>query len=155
MASMNITTNVVAISLSNELCGPKQNAGSLELHSYSWYSGNLDGACGKYVKDVMRAGGFLLDQGWPLFISEFGADGWGTNANDNNFLNCFFGLAAERDLEWAPWAFQGSYYLRRKVGTDEVYGLLDSSWGQLRNASFLQRLSTIQPPSQDVLLIKS
>ena len=79
----------------------------------------------------MRAGGFLLHQGWPLFISEFGADERWTNANGNNFLNCFFGLAAERDLDWALWALQGSYYLRGKIGADVVYGLLDSSWGQL------------------------
>ncbi|XXG49447.1 hypothetical protein AAC387_Pa02g3632 [Persea americana] len=79
-----------------------------ELHSYSWYRGSPNEACGKYVQDVMRSGGFLLDQGWPLFISEFGADESGTIANDNNFLNCFYGLAAERDLDWALWALQGS-----------------------------------------------
>ncbi|KAJ8645791.1 hypothetical protein MRB53_007539 [Persea americana] len=123
-----------------------------ELHSYSWYRGSPDEACSKYVQDVMRGGGFLLDQGWPLFISEFGADERGTNANDNNFLNCFLGLAAERDLDWALWTLQGSYYLRQGViGMEEFYGVLDSSWGQLRNASILQRLSAIQPATQEGL----
>eukprot|EP00268_Persea_americana_P055702 TRINITY_DN6499_c0_g1_i12.p1 TRINITY_DN6499_c0_g1~~TRINITY_DN6499_c0_g1_i12.p1 ORF type:complete len:351 (-),score=55.25 TRINITY_DN6499_c0_g1_i12:418-1434(-) len=126
-----------------------------ELHSYSWYRGSPDEACSKYVQDVMRGGGFLLDQGWPLFISEFGADERWTNANGNNFLNCFLGLAAERDLDWALWTLQGSYYLRQGViGMEEFYGVLDSSWGQLRNASILQRLSAIQPATQDPGLSK-
>ncbi|KAJ8645793.1 hypothetical protein MRB53_007541 [Persea americana] len=205
MATMfNTTTNVVAMSLRNELRGPRENVGDwyrymqkgaeavhsanpnvlviisglsfdtdlsflsksqlqltftdklvFEMHWYgfsdgkAWEDGNPNQVCGSVTGDVMRRGGFLLDQGWPLFFSEFGVDQRGINVNDNRFLNCFYGVAAELDLDWALWTFQGSYYFREgTTGLDEKYGLLDWSWCQLRNASFLQRISALQSPHQ-------
>lgn len=198
------TSNVVAMSLRNELRGSKQNVtdwyrymqngaeavhaanpnilvilsglrfdtdlsflsnkqveltftGKLvfELHWYgftdgrAWESGNPNQVCGTVTNNVMRKGGFLLDQGWPLFLSEFGADQRGTNVNDNRFLNCFYGFAAELDLDWALWTIQGSYYLREgKVGSDEAYGLLDWNWCGARNERFLQGISALQSPFQ-------
>ncbi|XP_042496063.1 glycosyl hydrolase 5 family protein-like [Macadamia integrifolia] len=200
----NGTTNVVGMSLRNELRGPKQNTtnwyrymqkgaetvhaanpnvlvilsglsfdkdftflvkqpvnltftGKLvfEVHWYSfsdgkaWESGNPNQVCGSVVNNLMRNAGFLLDQGWPLFVSEFGVDQRGTNVNDNRYLNCFFGVAADLDWDWALWTLVGSYYLREGVlGMDETYGLLDYAWSQSRNSSFLQRLSTLQTPFQ-------
>ncbi|RWR92632.1 Cellulase protein [Cinnamomum micranthum f. kanehirae] len=76
----------------------------------------------------------------------------GINVNDNRFLNCFYGIAAKLDLDWALWTLQGSYYIREgTIGLDEKYGLLDWSWCQLRNSSFLQRLSALQSPHQGLL----
>ncbi|WMV42600.1 hypothetical protein MTR67_035985 [Solanum verrucosum] len=197
-------TNVVGMSLRNELRGPKQNvndwyrymqkgaeavhaanpdvlvilsglsfdkdlsflrqrpinltfSGKLvfEIHRYSftdgksWETGNPNQVCGQVVNDIMSRGGFLLDQGYPLFVSEFGADQRGTNVNDNRYFNCFLGLAAELDFDWALWTLVGSYYLREGVvGLNEVYGVMDWNWCDIRNSSFLKRISAVQSPFQ-------
>ncbi|XP_043706685.1 glycosyl hydrolase 5 family protein-like [Telopea speciosissima] len=126
-----------------------------EVHWYSfsdgeaWKNGNSNQVCGSVVNNLMRKAGFLLDQGWPLFVSEFGLDQRGTNVNDNRFLNCFFGVSAELDWDWALWTLAGSYYLREGVmGMEETYGLLNYGWSDIRNSSFLQRLSSLQTPFQ-------
>ncbi|KAF8399806.1 hypothetical protein HHK36_015677 [Tetracentron sinense] len=126
-----------------------------EVHWYSfsdgkaWETGNANQVCGSVVNNMMRKGGFLLEQGWPLFLSEFGVDQRGSNVNDNRYLNCFFGVAAELDLDWALWTLVGSYSLREGVmGMDETYGLLTWSWCGTRNSSFLQRISALQSPFQ-------
>ncbi|RVW72603.1 hypothetical protein CK203_050611 [Vitis vinifera] len=148
-------TNVVGMSLRNELRGPKQNVkdwyrymqkGAEAVHSANpdvlvivsglsyehrpivrpearvgtdvhreisvrdalvWIHGwerlgnrQPQPVCGRVVESVMRRGGVLLEKGWPLFVSEFGVDQRGTNVNDNRYLNCFFGLAAELDFDW-------------------------------------------------------
>ncbi|KAK2636622.1 hypothetical protein Ddye_031414 [Dipteronia dyeriana] len=124
-----------------------------ELHWYgftdgqAWAEGNPNQVCGNVVNNMMRMSGFLLDQGWPLLVSEFGVDLRGGNVNDNRYLNCFLGWAAEHDLDWAYWTIVGSYYLREGVvGLNEYYGLLDWNWCDIRNSSFLQRLSALQSP---------
>ena len=40
--------------------------------------------------------GFLLDKGFPLFVSEFGMDERETITNDNKFKNCFLSYASDR-----------------------------------------------------------
>lgn len=124
-----------------------------EIHWYgftdgqAWVSGNPNQVCAQVVTNMMRRSGFLLDQGYPLFVSEFGADLRGTNVNDNRYLNCFLGWAAELDLDWAYWTLVGSYYLREGVvGLNEYYGLYNWNWSEIRNSSFLQRISAIQSP---------
>ncbi|VFQ75990.1 unnamed protein product [Cuscuta campestris] len=126
-----------------------------EVHRYSftdgaeWASGNPNRACGRITNDVMGRGGFVLDEGYPLFVSEFGIDQRGGNVNDNRFFNCFLGLTAELDVDWAVWTLAGSYYLREgTVGLEEFYGVLSWNWCQPRNLSFLQRISSIQSPFQ-------
>ncbi|KAE8687962.1 Cytochrome P450 86A2 [Hibiscus syriacus] len=39
---------------------------------------------------------------------------------DNNYMNCFLGVAAELDLDWALWTLVGSYYLREGPGLSEA-----------------------------------
>ncbi|KAF8412987.1 hypothetical protein HHK36_000959 [Tetracentron sinense] len=102
-----------------------------EVHWYgfsdwkAWETGNANQVCGSVVNNMMRKGGFLLEQGWPLFLSEFGVDQRGSNVNDN------------------------SYSLREGVmGMDETYGLLTWNWCGTRNSSFLQRISALQSPFQ-------
>ncbi|CAA3006098.1 uncharacterized protein LOC111406301 [Olea europaea var. sylvestris] len=196
------TKNVVAMSLRNELRGPKQNVTDwyrymqkgaeavhaanpnvlvilsglnydkdlsfilnkpvqltftnklvFEVHWYGfsngkeWETSNPNLVCGQVLGNLMGNAGFVLGQGFPLFVSEFGVDMRGTNVNDNRYFNCFMGWAAEYDLDWALWTLAGSYYLREGVvGRNEYYGVLDWNWCDVRNSSFLQRLSVLQSP---------
>ncbi|KAG6713877.1 hypothetical protein I3842_05G175000 [Carya illinoinensis] len=126
-----------------------------EMHWYgftdgkAWESGNPNQVCGRVVNNTMRLSGFLLEQGWPLFVSEFGIDMRGTIVNDNRYFNCFMAVAAEHDLDWALWTLVGSYYLREGViGLSEYYGVLDWNWHDIRNPSLLKRISTLQSPFQ-------
>jgi len=129
----------------------------LELHWYSFSEGqprasrNANQMCGEVTANVMRRAGFLLGQGLPLFVSEFGLDLRGLDANDNTYLNCFMAFAAQFDLDWALWTLGGSYYIRQGVvGMNEYYGVLNSDWSEVRNLSFLQRISAIQIPFQGI-----
>lgn len=124
-----------------------------EAHWYAftdgqaWVSGNPNQVCGQVAANMKRMSGYLVDQGWPLFVSEFGVDLRGTNVNDNRYLNCFIAYAAELDLDWALWTLVGSYYYRQGViGMEEFYGILNWDWTQVRNASFLQRIASLQLP---------
>ncbi|XVF02596.1 hypothetical protein REPUB_Repub04eG0188200 [Reevesia pubescens] len=124
-----------------------------EVHWYgfsdgqAWVAGNPNQVCGRIAIDMMSKSGFLVDQGYPLFVSEFGVDLRGTNVNDNRYLNCFLGVAAELDLDWALWTLVGSYYLREGViGLNEYYGIMDWNWCEIRNSSFLERISALQSP---------
>ncbi|EEF47609.1 glycosyl hydrolase 5 family protein [Ricinus communis] len=126
-----------------------------EVHWYgfsdgqAWRSGNPNQVCGRVVDNLMRISGFLLEQGWPMFVSEFGVDQRGTNVNDNRYLGCFIGVAAELDWDWALWTLVGSYYLRQGViGLNEYYGVLNWNWCDVRNSSFLQQISALQSPFQ-------
>ncbi|KAI3880990.1 hypothetical protein MKW92_035576 [Papaver armeniacum] len=98
-----------------------------EVHftnSHDWENGNVNHVCGNIMNNWMRRAGFLLEQGVaPLFLSEFGIDQRGVN--DNGYLNCLMGVAAEFDLDWALWSLVGNY-----------------------NSSFMERISSIQAPLQ-------
>ncbi|KAL4570148.1 hypothetical protein LXL04_025799 [Taraxacum kok-saghyz] len=198
------STNVVAMSLRNELRGPKQNVSVwyrymqkgaevihvanpnvlvimsglsydkdlsflqtqpvtltfnqklvFEVHWYGfsnseeWATGNPNEVCGRVVDNIMEKAGFLLDKGYPLFISEWGIDQRGTNENDNRYLNCFLAWAADHDLDWALWTLAGSYYFRQGVvGMEEFYGVLNWDWCGPRNSSFLEKISAVQSPLQ-------
>ncbi|CAL0325093.1 unnamed protein product [Lupinus luteus] len=113
----------------------------------AWLSGNPNQVCGQVAGNMKRSSGFLVDQGWPLFVSEFGIDLRGTNVNDNRYFSCFMAVAAELDLDFALWTLVGSYYFRQGVvGMEEFYGILNWDWTQVRNTSFLQRISALQLP---------
>ncbi|XP_010249431.1 PREDICTED: uncharacterized protein LOC104591975 [Nelumbo nucifera] len=198
----NGTSNVIGMSLRNELRGPKQNVSVwykymqqgaeavhranpdvltilsgldydkdlhflrnqplnlsftrklvFELHWYSfsdgdaWSTGNPNQVCGRVVNALKDKILFVLDQGYPLFVSEFGIDLRGGSLADNRYSNCIFGVAAELDFDWALWAFMGSYYLREGVmGLDEVYAVMNWGWSGPRNSTFLRRLSALQSP---------
>ncbi|CAL5349792.1 unnamed protein product [Camellia sinensis] len=107
-----------------------------EVHSYgffdgsTWITGNPNQVCGQVVDQMMRKGGFLLDQGYPFLMSEFGVDLRGTNENDNRYLNCILGVAAKLDLDW------------------EFFGVYNWNWCEARNSSFLERISAVQSPFQ-------
>ncbi|KAK9117367.1 hypothetical protein Sjap_016314 [Stephania japonica] len=131
-----------------------------ELHWYkfsdgnAWASGNPNQVCRNVVKSLKSRALFLLSQGWPLFVSEFGIDETGSNENDNRYSECMFGLMAKLDLDWAVWELQGSYYLRQgKADVDEPFGVLSFDWSGVRNKTFLQRLQAIQHPFQGVHVV--
>ncbi|XP_047316407.1 glycosyl hydrolase 5 family protein-like [Impatiens glandulifera] len=126
-----------------------------EVHWYgftdgtAWKSGNPNQVCGRIVSNVKRKAGFLVDKGYPLFVSEFGIEQKGTNVNDNRYFNCFMSVVAELDLDWALWTLVGSYYFREGIsGFDETYGLYNWNWCEDRNSTFLQRISAVQSPFQ-------
>lgn len=132
-----------------------------ELHWYAfsdgkiWENRNLNQVCGSFMDSFNKSGGFLLDQGWPLFLGEFGVDQRGTNKNDNRFLSCILGLAAELDFEWALWTLPGSYYVRQGVvNMDETYGVLSYGWCGPRNATFIDRISALQTPIQGTTVLE-
>ncbi|KAF5940042.1 hypothetical protein HYC85_021209 [Camellia sinensis] len=120
-----------------------------EVHSYgffdgsTWITGNPNQVCGQVVDQMMRKGGFLLDQGYPFLMSEFGVDLRGTNENDNRYLNCILGVAAKLDLDWALWTLAG-----RVIGSKEFFGVYNWNWCEARNSSFLERISAVQSPFQ-------
>ena len=133
-----------------------------EVHWYgftdgqAWKNGNPNQVCGRVVDNMMRISGFLLEQGWPLFMSEFGVDQRGTNVNDNRYSGCFLGVAAELDFDWALWTLVGSYYLRQGVvGMNEYYGVLNSNWSETRNSTFLQQISALQSPFRGMAFMAS
>ncbi|XP_010549752.1 PREDICTED: uncharacterized protein LOC104820833 [Tarenaya hassleriana] len=125
-----------------------------ELHWYSfsdgrgsWRSHNLNDFCAKILGKVRNNGGFLLEKGFPLFLSEFGTNQGGGDGDGNRYMNCMLGWAAEKDVDWAIWALAGDYYLRQgKRGLVETYGMLNPNWHHIHNSTFLRRISVIQPP---------
>ncbi|CAA6665941.1 unnamed protein product [Spirodela intermedia] len=110
-----------------------------EIHWYSfprrreWEALSPTRVCSDAAVGFEARAGFLVGGGgrssFPLFVSEFGVDQRGEDRADNQFLSCFLAFAADRDLDWALWALQGSYYWRNgRAGFEETYGVLDSDW---------------------------
>ncbi|KAK8683065.1 hypothetical protein V6N13_039133 [Hibiscus sabdariffa] len=113
----------------------------------TWLDDNPNEVCGRVATYMIRTSGYLVDQGYPLFIGEFGIDQSGSNVNGNRYMSCFLGVAAELDLDWALWTLVGSYYTRAGVvGLNEHYGAMDYNWCGARNSSFIQRISSLQSP---------
>ncbi|KAK4435419.1 Glycosyl hydrolase 5 family protein [Sesamum alatum] len=90
------------------------------------------------------------DSPFPLFLSEFGIDQRGVNEADNRYISCLLAVAAETDIDWALWTFQGSYMLREgTLNLEEVYGVNDLNWDRPRNPAFLDRLQLIRQLNQE------
>ncbi|KAG1346507.1 glycosyl hydrolase 5 family protein [Cocos nucifera] len=134
----------------------------LEAHWYAFSEGQRvewadqppNRVCSELVRRFDEQAGFVVHNQnrsvLPLFASEFGVDQRGTNRADNRFLCCFLGYAAERDLDWALWALQGSYYVRDGIpGSNETYGVLGSNWDQPKNPTFREKFRLIQDMLQD------
>ncbi|XP_030956814.1 glycosyl hydrolase 5 family protein-like [Quercus lobata] len=126
-----------------------------EVHRYGFTDANIwkyynpNQACAVVVGIIMRSAGFLLEQGYPLFFSEFGMDLRGNDGLLNQFMNCFFALAADLDFDWNLWTLGGSYYIKQGITEfEEYYGLLLWNSNEPRNSSFVKRLSAIQTPFQ-------
>ncbi|CAK9141953.1 unnamed protein product [Ilex paraguariensis] len=131
-----------------------------ETHRYAFTEGQTDmwlhqplnNVCANITGEIEEKVGFLTGgrNPAPLFVTEFGINQMGVNEADNLFLGCFLGYLAEKDLDWALWALQGSYYLRDGLqDPDETYGMFNSSWNSLRSPEFHEKLQLIQQKIQD------
>lgn len=132
-----------------------RNKTVFEVHHYPggngfWANHNRNDVCGQTIDSLMARAGFVLDQGYPLFVSKWGFDQTGGNENDNRYFNCFMGWFAEFDLEWAYWVLPGSYYvIDGKIGIWQPNTLLNYNWDGIRNQYSLARINSIQAPFQD------
>lgn len=132
-----------------------------EAHWYSfsgdrkvWEVQPVDQVCAAAVQRMDDQAGFLASGpgAAPLFLSEFGFDQTGKSRADDRFLSCFMGYATGKDLDWALWALQGSYYCRDGVvGLEETFGVLDFGWDGLRNPTFKERFQLAQTMIQGMV----
>ncbi|WJZ81921.1 hypothetical protein VitviT2T_001730 [Vitis vinifera] len=129
-----------------------------EAHWYSfdftqqWQTQPLNRVCRQRADEFQREAAFLItgDNAAPLIISEFGVDLRGVNQADNRYFNCLLPTVAEKDLDWALWTLQASYYYREgKAGPEEVYSVLDYNWDKPRDPKYLERLTILQQTIQD------
>jgi hypothetical protein len=105
-----------------------------------------NGFCAAITDWFMSQSGFILSGDFqvPLFLSEFGKDLSGFNEAENRYFSCMLGLVAEKDIDWAFWALQGSYMLREGVvEMEETYGLYDYTWQNMRNNTMQDRLKLV------------
>ncbi|XP_054778445.1 glycosyl hydrolase 5 family protein-like [Prosopis cineraria] len=135
-----------------------------ETHLYSW-SGigtlKLDGIwtkqplnriCAQSAKGIDYRAGFVTtgENAVPLIFTEFGFDQTGGSEEDLKFLTCIQTYLAGRDMDWGLWTLQGSYYMREeRVDVEDTFGVLDSSWNQLKNPNLTQVLQLLQRTNQD------
>ena len=82
----------------------------------------------------------------PLWIGEFGIEHAGT---DNPWWQCFTEYLAEKDLDWAYWAINGTQGpgYNRTDGAEEGYGVLNPTWDAAANANHLAQLQALIPPT--------
>lgn len=137
----------------------------LEAHWYAFSQGRREDwaekpliqLCSRAARWFDERAGFLahkVNGSMVLFVSEFGGDQRGTNRGDNSFLSCFMAFAAERDLDWAMWALQGTYYWRNGVERfEETYGVLDMGWDKPKNPRFREKFRLIQEVLQGMVVI--
>ncbi|XP_034707663.1 glycosyl hydrolase 5 family protein-like [Vitis riparia] len=93
-----------------------------EAHWYSfdateqWNDKPPEQECKDRAREFYRDAGFLTegDNPAPLFISEFGMDLRMGNVADNRYFNCYLPTVAAKDLDWALWTLQASYYYRQR-----------------------------------------
>lgn len=121
-----------------------------EFHWYKWNrlakgsdfnNASEPEACSNTQNNVHIDNGFVVDQGTPLLLAEFGINLVSVSYAENRFLDCVLDYLRRVDLDWAFWALQGSYYLRNgKEDVDEEFGLLGSTWRNWRNPRVIARL---------------
>ncbi|OVA18920.1 Glycoside hydrolase [Macleaya cordata] len=152
---------VVAMSMRNELRGPHQtqqewfqnvHEGAKRIHTVNPNSflpktpeANLDN------KLVYEGHWYSFTGGKREEWQDVQPGRRGVIKGDNQFLSCFLAYVAERDLDWAMWALQGSYYRRNdSPDFEEYYGVLGKTWNQTRNPKFEERYRLIQQKLQAV-----
>lgn len=130
------------------------------LHSWSqadryvklkdiWKVQPVDRVCATFIQSLKDRNAFLRegDNAAPMFVSEFGFDQTFTSEDDtsNKFLTCFLSYLANEDLDWALWAYPGSYYYREgQPEVEDVFGVVDADWKNLRYPEFPQRFQLAQ-----------
>ncbi|KAJ9706058.1 hypothetical protein PVL29_001567 [Vitis rotundifolia] len=88
-----------------------------EGHWYSfdftqqWQTQPLNRVFRQWADEFQREAAFLIT-----------GDNAGVNQADNRYFNCLLPTVTEKDLDWALWSPQGSYYYREGMaGPEEVY----------------------------------
>lgn len=138
-----------------------------EIHAYAFSGGRredwaerpLAPMCAGMARELDRRAGFLIrgSAAVPLFVSEFGGDQTGVSRRDNRFLSCFLAVAADWDLDWALWALQGSYYIRKgRPEFEETFGVLNRDWSGPKSPRFGERYrlqqEMLQGPGSSIML---
>ncbi|PWA90189.1 ricin B, lectin domain, Glycoside hydrolase, family 5 [Artemisia annua] len=104
--------------------------------------------CGEVTKTFMDNSGFLFlaeKNPVPLFLSEFGIDQRGGDEMLNRYFLCLLATVAEHDIDWGLWHLAGSFMLREgQFDVEDVYGMYDFMWVNIRNSTVLERLQFIQ-----------
>ncbi|XP_038907078.1 glycosyl hydrolase 5 family protein-like [Benincasa hispida] len=140
----------------------------LEAHLYSFseepeskfLEKPLNVACDHVMERFEREAGFVVDMEnpYPLWLSEFGYNQGGANEAQNRFMSCFLARIIGKDLDWALWAFQGTYMYRQgQENAEETFGVMDSSWTKDRNPQLKQMLQlakriNLDPNSNEPML---
>ncbi|KAG6575267.1 hypothetical protein SDJN03_25906, partial [Cucurbita argyrosperma subsp. sororia] len=131
-----------------------------EVHLYS-FSGDpeskfvqqpLNNICANIINGFVDHAGFVMDgpNPFPLFVSEYGYDQRESNDAENRFMSCFTSHLAQKDLDWALWTWQGSYYYREgQAEPTEVFGVLNSNWTIIQNPNFSKKFHLLQSMLQD------
>lgn len=99
--------------------------------------------CDNVMEKFETQAGFIVDMNnpYPLFLSEFGYDISGGNKAQDKYMSCFLARIAAKDLDWALWAFQGSYMYRTgQEDFEETFGVMDYTWTKDRNPNLKQLL---------------
>lgn len=108
--------------------------------------------CAHETISFMDDSGFLFlrkENPVPLFLSEFGIDQSGGNEMENRYFTCLLATLAENDIDWGLWQLPGSFMLREEhVDTEDVFGMYDAKWENLRNSTMLERLLFVQMKHQ-------
>ncbi|KAL6501733.1 hypothetical protein OROGR_026866 [Orobanche gracilis] len=120
------------------------------INADEWIS-QTNNLCDRTTKAARNNYLFLTtgDNAVPLILSEFGGDQSGNSKADDRYISCLLAEVAGKDIDWALWAYQGSYMLRHgRANFDEAYGVMDFNWNRLRNPDFLRRLQLIRHMNQ-------
>ncbi|CAJ1947463.1 unnamed protein product [Sphenostylis stenocarpa] len=118
---------IVAMSLRNELHGPRQNLydryrymskAAVSIHKTNPnvlvvisglnYDTRVNRICADNIKGIEDRVGFLTTgkNAVPLIFTEFGFNEVGSSVEDNGFLTCLQTYLVGKDLDWGLWAFQ-------------------------------------------------
>lgn len=125
-----------------------------EVHSYAWSSGSKSGwinqplnqKCAKVMNGLNDKVRFLMSGSNPsaLVMSEFGINMEDLNNMNQRFMSCIMAYLVGNDLDWALWASQGAYYVRKnETRVSETYGLWNIYFRSLRYAEFPQRFQLL------------
>ncbi|KAL0556755.1 hypothetical protein IC582_005271 [Cucumis melo] len=131
-----------------------------EVHLYSFSGASeskfvqqpLNNICAKIINEFIDHAEFVIEGSnpFPLFVSEYGYDQREVDDAENRFMSCFTAHLAQKDLDWALWTWQGSYYYREgQAELPETFGVLESNWTQIKNPNFVQKFQLLQTMLQD------
>ncbi|XP_042519106.1 glycosyl hydrolase 5 family protein-like [Macadamia integrifolia] len=135
----NDVPNVIGMSLRNELRGPRTN-------NSLWYN-------------FMQKGAEVVHDANPNILVIISGNDFGKDLGmlKNEPLHVSFKEKLVFEVHWFSFADsygwrngnpnKGSYYYRENVmAMNEYYGVLNWDWSEVRNPSFMQRLSALQTP---------